>query len=118
MHGLTTQQINEMQQKMVSLREELVGMLSDSLESSRPVGLDQPIGRLSRMDALQQQSMTQASRRAAETRIIKIDNAINRINRDDYGHCLECEEEIGYARLNAQPEAPLCLECQTQRERK
>jgi DnaK suppressor protein len=115
---LTEKQIIEMQQKLLILRGELSGMLSDSLESSRPVGLDQPIGRLSRMDALQQQSMTQASRRAAEMRISKIDNAINRIKREDYGYCLECEEEIGSARLYAQPEAPFCLGCQANRERK
>lgn len=118
MDALSHNQLNELKQKLQSLREELTGMLSDSLESSRPVGLDQPIGRLSRMDALQQQSMTQASRRAAEVRINKIDSAMNRLNRNDYGFCLECEEEIGLARLRAQPEAPFCLECQSQREQK
>ena len=117
MAELTAKQTKELKKRLLKLREELSGMLSDSLESSKPVGLDQPIGRLSRMDALQQQSMTQASRRAAEVRISKIDNAINRINRDGYGYCLECEEEIGYARLHAQPEAPFCLDCQSQRER-
>ena len=118
MEALTAKQTKEMKKRLLKLREELAGMLANSLESSKPVGLDQPIGRLSRMDALQQQSMTQASRRAAEVRISKIDNAMHRINRDSYGYCLECEEEIGYARLHAQPEAPFCLDCQSQRERK
>ncbi len=92
-------------------------MLSDSYEGSKPIGLDQPFGRLSRMDALQQQSMTQASRQVAQIRVIKINNALDRINQNDYGYCLECEEEIGYARLKAQPESPLCLDCQSRREK-
>ena len=79
MDALTKNQLTTLKQSLKDLRGELTGMLSDSLESSRPVGLDQPIGRLSRMDALQQQSMTQASRRAAEMRISKIDSALHRI---------------------------------------
>jgi DnaK suppressor protein len=118
MSDLTTKQIEEMTQKLLALREELSGMMIDSHESSQPVGLDQPIGRLSRMDALQQQSMTQASRRAAQTRIAHIDQALKRIDRDDYGYCLGCEEEIGHARLTAKPEAPFCLDCQSRTERK
>ena len=118
MEELTSKQITQMQQKLLTLRDELAGMLSDSLESSRPVGLDQPIGRLSRMDALQQQSMTQASRRAAQLRITKIDTALKRIERNDYGYCMGCEEEIGFARLQAQPEAPFCLDCQSRQEHK
>ncbi len=118
MDALTTKQTKEIKQKLLILREELTGMLLNSLESSKPVGLDQPIGRLSRMDALQQQSMTQASRRAAEVRISKINNAMSRINNDNYGYCLECEEEINYARLQANPEAPFCLDCQSGKERR
>ena len=118
MDALTKTQITALKKILMERLDELIVMLADSLESSRPVGLDQPIGRLSRMDALQQQSMTQASRRAAQTRIALIDNALNKISRDDYGYCMECEEEIGLARLQAQPEAPFCLECQSNRERK
>jgi DnaK suppressor protein len=118
MDELTETQIGELKQNLLERLEELNSMLSDSLESSRPVGLDQPIGRLSRMDALQQQSMTQASRRAAQVRISLIETALHKISRDDYGYCMECEEEIGFARLQAQPEAPFCLDCQSSKERK
>lgn len=117
MEELTKKQITELKHNLLERLEELNGMLSDSYEGSKPVGLDQPFGRLSRMDALQQQNMTQASRQAAQTRVIKISNALGRINQNDYGYCLECEEEIGYARLKAQPESPFCLDCQSRREK-
>jgi len=114
---LTTQQLTELKQSLQSLKEELTAMLSDCLDSSRPVGLDQPIGRLSRMDALQQQSMTQASRRAAQLRLDRVNQALGRISREDYGYCLECEEEIDHPRLQAQPESPFCIDCQSRREK-
>jgi DnaK suppressor protein len=37
---------------------------------------------------------------------------------DDYGYCRQCEEPIGHGRLRARPEAPFCLGCQSQRERR
>jgi DnaK suppressor protein len=118
MDVLTQKQIEMLKQKLINMREEIVCMLADSLESSQPVGLDQPIGRLSRMDALQQQSMTQSSRRSAQRCIKQIDSALRRIEHNEYGLCLECEEEINQARLQARPESALCLECQSKREKR
>jgi len=86
-------------------------------EEAAPVELDQArVGRLSRMDAMQQQSMVQANRRTAQTRLTRIETALRRCANDDYGLCASCEEEIGYARLKAQPEAPFCIDCQSNKE--
>ena len=83
----------------------------------KPVELDQQsVGRLSRMDAMQQQSMVKANRRTAQTRLIRVETALRRQDNEEYGQCVECEEEIGYARLKAQPEAPFCIECQSNKE--
>ena len=46
----------------------------------------------------------------------QVDAAQRRFAEDDYGACLECGEAVGYARLKVQPEAPLCVACQTRRE--
>lgn len=43
--------------------------------------------------------------------IKKIDETLAAINRDDYGYCEECGEEIGISRLEARPTARLCIEC-------
>lgn len=42
-----------------------------------------------------------------------IDVALTRIADGAYGDCEECGTEIGYARLEAQPTALRCIECQT-----
>lgn len=41
----------------------------------------------------------------------KIEKAINRIDKKEYGYCEECGEEIGEARLRARPTANLCITC-------
>ena len=116
MDALTESQTNELHQALLNLRVELQKLLDDSSDGAQPVSLDEPIGRLSRMDAMQQQSMVQANRRTAQTRLARIESALRRYDEDEYGLCVECEEEIGYARLKAQPEAPFCINCQGSKE--
>ena len=116
MNKLNKQQCAELHQTLLTLRTELKQLLDNSSDGAQPVSLDEPIGRLSRMDAMQQQSMVQANRRTTQTRLTRIDAALRRHASDEYGLCMECEEEIGYARLKAQPEAPFCIECQSNKE--
>jgi DnaK suppressor protein len=48
--------------------------------------------------------------------IKKIDETINRIDKDDYGFCNSCGIEIGLKRLEARPTATLCIDCKTLEE--
>ena len=45
--------------------------------------------------------------------IRKIDEAIERLEADDYGFCDACGIEIGIRRLEARPTATLCIDCKT-----
>ena len=114
---LTPEEAEELGQVLAALRNELEHFLQVTEEGIRPVALDEPIGRLSRMDAMQQQSMARANRQSAQSRLKQVNAARQRFSREEYVDCLECEEPIGYARLTVRPEAVLCIACQSQRER-
>jgi DnaK suppressor protein len=116
MNKLNKQQREELHQSLLTLRTELQQLLENSSNGAQPISLDEPIGRLSRMDAMQQQSMVQANRRTTQNRLTRTEAALRRYASDEYGLCMGCEEEIGYARLKAQPEAPFCIDCQSNRE--
>ena len=116
MNELNEQQRSELHQLLLELREELRKLLADTNDGAQPVSLDEPIGRLSRMAAMQQQSMLQANRNTARIRLSRVEAALRRHAGNTYGQCAECEEAIGYARLKAQPEAPFCMTCQEKRE--
>lgn len=45
-----------------------------------------------------------------------IDRALARIERGDYGICVNCGEHIGFSRLLAHPVAASCLRCQAREE--
>ncbi|HEU4503579.1 MAG TPA: TraR/DksA C4-type zinc finger protein [Nitrospira sp.] len=46
----------------------------------------------------------------------KIDEALDRLNKNIYGICERCEEEIPYQRLKARPVTTLCIACKTLQE--
>lgn len=45
--------------------------------------------------------------------IKKIEEALQKIEDDEYGYCEECGIEIGIRRLEARPTAVLCIDCKT-----
>ena len=98
--------------KLISLRNELLEIEQTGNEAAQTVELDQSrVGRLSRMDALQAQAMSIESKRRREIKIKRIDAALQRIEKDEFGLCLRCEEEINPKRLEVDPSAPLCIDC-------
>jgi DnaK suppressor protein len=117
MTGISERDIAELRARLEALRDELDALIAGTAEGARPVDLDQPIGRLSRVDAMQQQSMLAANRTAAKRRRQQVDAALRRIEEAEYGDCAICGEPIDARRLEAQPEAPLCVACQGLRER-
>ncbi len=97
------------------LRAELRASREDDAgtrEARRPVALDQQsVGRLSRMDALQDQAMAQGQSRRREAREEVIRAALARIEASGYGLCAECGEPIAAARLDLDPAVPTCIAC-------
>ncbi len=116
MDELTVAQLGELCDMIRQQCRELEELLESSTESSKPVALDEPIGRLSRMDAMQQQQMAIASRQSQTQRLQLLRNALQAIERENYGDCRICEEPIGYQRLKVRPESPFCLSCQSRSE--
>lgn len=81
--------------KLAKLKAETQEILDKSKGHSAPVELDQTTqGRLSRMDAMQQQEMALATKRRREQLLTQIEQAYRRIENGDYGYCVKCDEEI------------------------
>ncbi|MBN2426743.1 MAG: TraR/DksA C4-type zinc finger protein [Deltaproteobacteria bacterium] len=103
--------------------EERLSAIRSGLEAKRvagtPVELDQSkVGRLSRMDAMQQQAMAQATTRRNELEQERIQMALKRLESGDYGYCVKCEEEIAEARLRVDPATLVCIDCARAVEKK
>lgn len=110
---LTDKQIEELHQLLLDVHDDLESLLAAIQESARPVDLGQPIGRVTRMDAIANQSMAKANRRNNETRLRQVKTALTAVRDGEYGSCRQCGESIGYPRLKARPETSFCLRCQS-----
>ena len=83
-----------------------------SLSDRRPVELDQQsVGRLSRMDAMQQQAMASAQDSRRQARLLAIAAALRRLEEGDFGFCSECGDFIGTSRLDLDPVLIRCVSC-------
>ena len=104
--------ISKFQKILEDRKEELLSWNEQSKENSKPVELDQTLqGRLSRMDAIQQQEMARALESKRNRELEKINAAFQRIDNGDYGHCVDCDDEIAEKRLEIDPTAIFCIKC-------
>ncbi len=109
--------IEELRDRLQAERIALQDGLAEDASAAATVQLDQTRqGRLSRMDAMQQQAMALAGQASCRRRIAEIDAALNRIEDGSFGVCEDCAESISQARLVAQPEVRLCISCKARNE--
>jgi DnaK suppressor protein len=109
---LDQNQIHEFKKLLLKQQRELMELQQTGGDAAAVVELDQTrVGRLSRMDALQGQAMSLERERRRDIQLQKIATALRRIEKDDYGYCTECGDEIAFKRLQFDPAASLCFNC-------
>lgn len=97
---------------LLKRRDELAAVNRSALQAAQTVILDQTrVGRLSRMDALQQQAISKESNRRRKLELKRIIDALSRINDREYSNCVNCDKEIASNRLRVDPAATLCIDC-------
>lgn len=83
-----------------------------SEDALKPVELDQTaVGRLSRMDSLQNQGMTRNLHEREQAKLARIQAALDRIGKGTFGTCVVCGSGLPYGRLLVFPEAEACARC-------
>ena len=103
--------------KLENLQRILQDVQSSGEQAAKTVELDQTrVGRLSRMDAMQAQAISIATNARRKTELRRIAAALQRIENDEYGNCLSCDEPIVQGRLEIDPAATLCIDCAEKNE--
>ena len=97
---------------LLSELQEVENIAQKTEKDRAPVELDQQaVGRLSRMDAMQQQSMEKAKQVRRIERMKLINAALKRLEDGEYGFCLNCDSHISDGRLKLDPTFALCIDC-------
>jgi DnaK suppressor protein len=111
-HGLTADQVALLRAELERILVKLKKSMKVTRETLRPATLDQTsVGRLSRIDTLQNQSMARNLGDREEQRLAAVMAALARLERGEYGNCSECGGSIGFDRLMVFPESPICQRC-------
>lgn len=104
--------LNRFRQLLKQRRVQLGDLIAGAREQVRPVELDQTrVGRLSRVDALQDQAMARETERRRQIDLQRVDAALERIDDGNFGYCVLCGEPIPIKRLAFDPAFTTCISC-------
>ncbi len=101
-------EIKELISKKIKQTIEHIKELEDL---TRPVAPDVAIGRVSRMDAINNKSVNDAALRQAREKLHKLQHAMDRIDHPSFGVCARCSGQIPLGRILVIPESIYCIRC-------
>lgn len=111
-YSMQEEALQRLREQLLGMQEELKALDATSKASTKPVELDQArMGRLSRMDAMQDQQMAQEAARRNQQMLVRIEGALRRIDAGRFGDCFMCGEEIDLRRLEFDPTSTRCIAC-------
>ena len=97
--------------KLLELQASIREEIDHPPEEVSTVELNGSMGRVSRGDAMQGQQMALEMQRRGQERLRRIDSALIRREKGTFGSCCRCRNPIQEARLEAFPDAVLCVRC-------
>lgn len=95
------------EEKIASIHERI----QEYRELTRPIAPENAIGRVSRMDAINNRSVNEAALRKAEEQLSGLQRALGRLDEDRFGMCTRCGTPIPTGRILLMPGATTCVQC-------
>ncbi|MEX2512540.1 MAG: TraR/DksA C4-type zinc finger protein [Cyclobacteriaceae bacterium] len=95
------------EEKIIQLEEEILTLK----EMCKPLGLDNAVGRVSRMDYINNKSINEAQLRKNEEKLKGLRTWQEKLGTSDFGKCIRCGQEINIKRLLFMPESKYCIHC-------
>ena len=103
--------LEEIKTKILAEISKTEGLIAEYREMSKPVAPDDAIGRITRMDAINNKSVTEASLRQSEIKLKNLQRVLSLIGTRDFGICIKCGKPIPEARILYRPESLNCVNC-------
>ena len=102
---------NEIRKKLETEITKTTAAILQYEELTKPVAPDDSIGRLTRMDAIQNKSIAEAALREARDKLNKLKYALSNFDDPAFGKCAKCGAQIPIGRILIRPESPYCVRC-------
>lgn len=102
---------NGIKQKLLGEILKTEELIKEYKELSKPIAPDCAIGRVSRMDAINNKSIVEASLRQAESKLRNLQCVLSQLGSVEFGICLKCKQPIPLGRILIRPESLFCVNC-------
>ncbi len=101
----------EAKQKILDNIKKTEQLIEEYKELTKPIAPDVAIGRVSRMDAINNKSVTESALRQAEEKLQSLNRVLSMYGTPDFGKCLQCKTVIPIERILFRPESLYCVNC-------
>ncbi len=115
--ALTEAQMKKFRAILEERRQSLIVQARKTLESDMVLSPDDRFDEVDQASSEYMQAFSFRLRGREKFLMDKIELALRKIDEGTYGVCEECEDTIALKRLQARPEAPLCIQCKEAQEK-
>ena len=91
--------------------EKTENSVSTYKEITKPIAPENAIGRISRMDAINNKSVAEAALREAEDKLDKLKYMLGQVGKEGFGQCAKCQKPIPIGRMLLMPQSRFCVHC-------
>jgi len=103
--------LEKVRKQITSEIEKTEENIKEYKESTKPISPENAIGRISRMDAINNKSVMEAALRKSEEKLKSLSYLINQVDNPEFGLCRRCKNQIPLPRLLFMPQSPFCVNC-------
>jgi DnaK suppressor protein len=108
---MTNEERQDFKAKIIQTIDQIENDIVDLEELTKPIPPENAIGRVSRMDAINNKSVNEANLRRSRIKLSRLQQALNKVNDAGFGQCNYCKKPIQAARLMYLPESTSCVKC-------
>ncbi|HKK74215.1 MAG TPA: TraR/DksA C4-type zinc finger protein [Saprospiraceae bacterium] len=101
----------ELKEKIIETITETRRKIQQLEAATQPITPENAIGRVSRMDAINNKSVAEATLRTARRKLSSLETALHKVEDAHFGKCTRCGQAIRPARLMFMPESERCIRC-------
>jgi DnaK suppressor protein len=105
----------EIKSRITESISDLCQEIDELKELTKPIAPENAIGRVSRMDAINNKSINEAAFRQSQAKLRKLEFALEKVDEPYFGLCGSCGQEIPLGRLMLMPESVFCVNCAERR---
>jgi DnaK suppressor protein len=110
---MTPQEQTQIKTKIIEEIAHLHGQIKALEAITQPIAPDCSLGRLTRVEAMNEKAVNDKILDESRMKLKRLQSALSRVDREDFGICIDCEEDIAIGRLMIRPESIRCVACAT-----